>query len=75
MRIRNHRRWYGENNELRAAEVVERDTFGHWQIDTIIGNGNANSYEVFLTLDESMIRKRHIVKLPTKISQAVEEGI
>ena len=58
---------------MRPLEVERRDTFGHWEIDAVIGN--ADSSEVLLTLDERMTRKRHIVKLPAKTAQAVAEGL
>ena len=44
-----------------------RKEFGHWEIDTVIGN--EHSSEVLLTLDERMARKRHIVKLPAKTKE------
>lgn len=72
-RLRKHRRCYGESIEERPLEVESRETFGHWEIDTVIGS--ADSSEVLLTLDERMTRKRHIMKLPVKTAQAVEEGL
>lgn len=71
--IHSHRRCYGESIDARPSTVESRKEFGHWEIDTVIGN--ANSSEVLLTLDERMTRKRHIVKLPAKTSQAVAEGL
>ncbi len=72
-RLRKHRRCYGESIDERPLEVESRETFGHWEIDTVIGS--ADSSEVLLTLDERMTRKRHIVKLPAKTAKAVEEGL
>ena len=72
-RLRKHCRCYGESIEERPVEVESRDTFGHWEIDTV--TGSADSSEVLLTLDERMTRKRHIVKLPAKTAKAVEKGL
>ena len=72
-RLRKHRRCYGESIDERPVDVESRETFGHWEIDTVIGS--ADSSEVLLTLDERMTRKRHIVKLPAKTAKAVEEGL
>ena len=72
-RLRKHRRCYGKSINERPVDVESRETFGHWEIDTVIGS--ADSSEVLLTLDERMTRKRHIVKLPAKTAKAVEEGL
>ena len=72
-RLRKHRRCYGESIDERPVDVENRERFGHWEIDTVIGS--ADSSEVLLTLDERMTRKRHIVKLPAKTAKAVEEGL
>lgn len=67
------KRQYGQSIDLRPAEVDTRTTFGHWEIDTVVGT--KDSAPVLLTLDERMTRYRHIIKIPSRSAQAVEEGI
>ena len=41
--------------EERPAEINDRTTFGHWEIDTIVGKKESSS--VLLSLDERLTRK------------------
>lgn len=72
-RIRKNRRILGESIENRPTIINERKDFGNWEIDTVIGKKNKGS--VLLTLDERLTRKRIIVKIKGKTSEAVTEGI
>ena len=57
----------GQSIELRPKSVEDREEFGHWEIDLIIGKNEAD--EVLLTLDERKTRKRYIMRLPSKKAQ------
>ena len=72
-RTRKNRRLYGTSIEERPAEIATREEFGHWEIDTVLGN--SSSCAVLLTLDERMTRKRHIIKISERSTAAVAEGL
>ena len=63
----------GESIELRPKSVEDREEFGHWEIDTVLGKSEAD--EVLLTLDERKTRKRYIMRLPAKKAQCVNEAL
>ena len=50
-----------------------REEFGHWEIDTVVGNTESSA--VLLTLDERTTRYRHILKIPSRSTQAVAQGL
>ena len=68
-----NKRIYGLSIEQRPAAVDDREEFGHWEIDTIVGT-QATS-EVLLCLDERKTRMRFLVKIPSRTAAAVREGI
>lgn len=72
-RVHQNRRIYGMSIEKRPEEINSREEFGHWEIDTVIGKKDSST--VLLTLDERMTRQRHILKISSRSSAAVEEGI
>ena len=63
----------GESIELRPKSVEDREEFGHWEIDTVLGKSEAD--EVLLTLDERKTRKRYIMRLPAKKAQCVIKAL
>ena len=72
-REREARRQYGMNIHERPESVETREAFGHWEVDTVIGNKESGA--VLLTLDERKTRRRHIVKIPSRTAAAVREGM
>lgn len=68
-----HKRLYGRSIDVRPEEVNNREEFGHWEIDTVVGKQESSA--VLLTIDERTTRYRHIIKIPSRSTQAVEEGI
>ena len=70
IRVRNNRKVLGKSIEMRD---ITREEFGHWEIDTVIGKRGAEP--VLLTLDERKTRKRHIIKIASKTSEAVRAGL
>ena len=65
-----HKRLYGLSIEARPQVINQREEFGHWEIDTVVGRKESQS--VLLTLDERTTRFRHIIKIPGRSTQAVE---
>lgn len=57
----------------RPTEINDRNEFGHWEIDTIIGKKTKGA--VLLTLVERMTRQEIIRKLPDKTASAVVTAI
>ena len=70
---RKNRRILGMSIEQRPESVKNRQEFGHWEIDTVVGKREAG--EVLLTLDERMTRKRHIIKITGKNKQSVGKAL
>lgn len=70
---REHLKKLGESIELRPESIEDREEFGHWEIDTVLGKSEAD--EVLLTLDERKTRKRYIMRLPAKKAQCVNEAL
>lgn len=67
------KRIFGMSIEERPDEVNSRTAFGHWEIDTIVGKRETSP--VLLALDERLTRKRHLVKIPSRSSEAVRIGL
>ena len=54
--------------EERGDEVNKRTAFGHWEIDTVVGKKESS---VLLSLDKRLTRKRRLVKITSRSSDAV----
>ena len=67
------RRLFGMSIEERPEVVNNREEFGHWEIDTVVGK--KDSAAVLLTLDERTTKFRHIMKISNRSSEAVKQGI
>ncbi len=72
-KYKQNKRLFGMSIEERADEVNNRTAFGHWEIDTIVGKKETSP--VLLALDERVTRKRHLVKIPSRSSDAVRLGL
>lgn len=68
-----HRRMYGLSIDERPEAINNREEFGHWEIDTVVGK--RENAAVLLTLDERTTCYRHVIKIASRSAQAVEEGI
>ena len=58
--------------EERGDEVNKRTAFGHWEIDTVVGKKESS---VLLSLDKRLTRKRRLVKITSRSSDAVRVGL
>ena len=63
----------GESIEKRPAEIAERKTFGHWEMDCIVGKREAG--KVFLTLSERLTRKEIILLMPNRKAESVVNAL
>lgn len=72
-KVRKNRRSLGLSIEERPAHIENREEFGHWEIDTVVGRKEKSS--VLLTMDERKTRKRHLVKISSRSAESVEEGL
>ena len=69
-----NQRVLGPSIEDCPQEIETRKSFGHWEIDTVIGS-QAASDPVLLTLVERKTRYEVILKIKDKTAQAVDEAI
>lgn len=61
---------YGVSIDARPAAVADRNTFGHWEMDCVIGKGSGRSESV-LVMTERLTRTELMFKLPAKDSASV----
>lgn len=57
--------------EERPKDVKRRDSFGHWELDTVIGSTTLNNKSCLLVLSERYTRKEIIRKIPNKKASSV----
>ncbi len=72
-KAREHKRILGESIESRPKEVEDRQVFGHWEIDTVIGK--RGSEPVIMTLTERKTRANMLFLLNDKTSEDVNCSI
>lgn len=72
-RTRQNKRIMGQSIEQRPEEVQSRQTFGHWEIDTIIGKRSNDS--AILTLTERKTRHEILFLLEAKDSPSVNNSL
>lgn len=60
----------GLSIELRPPEILDRIEFGHWEMDTVVGQSRGRDQSI-LVLTERKTRYEQIFKLPMKTSAAV----
>lgn len=71
---RPNKRVLGKSIEERPEIVDTRKTFGHWEIDTVLGN-KKKTEPVLLTLVERKTRFEVVLRLDRKEAQAVDQAI
>lgn len=73
-KVRRNKRVLGTSIDERPKSVDTRETFGHWEIDTVIGN--KTKYEpVLLTLVERQTRFEVILKIDGKEAEFVNKAV
>ena len=64
----------GTSIEKRPASISQRDTFGNWEMDTVIGKAKGKN-EVILVLTERLTRYEIMIKLHDKTSCSVVHAL
>lgn len=73
-KVRRNKRVLGTSIEERPQSIDTRETFGHWEIDTVIGN-KTKSEPVLLTLVERQTRFEVILKIDGKDAESVDKAV
>lgn len=60
----------GRSIEERAKEILSRNDYGHWEMDTVVGNQGGNK-DCLLVLTERKTRFEYIFKIPDKSQLSV----
>jgi transposase, IS30 family len=69
-RVRANKKKLGKSIEERPSYIDSREEFGHWEIDTVIGEKSGND-SVLLTIAERMTRQFIVRKIEAKTAAAV----
>lgn len=72
-RVRIHKRILGESIEQRPVDAEDRLTFGHWEIDTVVGK--KSDVSAILTLTERKTRHELLFLLDDKSSISVKDSL
>lgn len=72
-RVRVNKKILGASIEERSPHIDEREEFGHWEIDTVLGQRKKGA--ALLTLTERKTRKEHIIKIDQKSVIGVHKAI
>jgi IS30 family transposase len=73
-RVRKNKKQLGRSISERPDCINSRSEFGHWEIDTVIGQKTKED-DVLLTLTERLTRKEIIRKISSKTSAAVMKAL
>ena len=69
-----HKKKLGKNITERPSNINNREEFGHWEVDTVVGE--KSKYEsVLLTIVERKTRNAIIHKIASKTDEAVTEAL
>lgn len=68
---RTHKQKHNKSNsiEFRSDEIMSRDTFGHWEMDTVIGKKSND--KCLLVMSERKTRKQIIAEMEDKTTKSV----
>lgn len=61
----------GTSIEQRDKNIMKRQAYGHWEMDTVIGGHKKQGKECLLVLSERMTREEIIRKIPNKKAESV----
>ena len=64
----------GRSIEKRDSEIKERKSYGHWEMDTVVG-GQGKGKSCLLVLSERMTREEIIIKLKDKKAASVVHAL
>lgn len=63
----------GTSIEKRPEEVISRDTFGHWEMDCVLGKKSRDN--VLLVFTERLTRYEIMLKMPNKNAKSVVKSL
>lgn len=63
----------GESIEQRPEEIAQRNTFGHWEMDCVVGKKRTKT--ALLVLSERFTRQEIIIKMPDKTANSVVKSL
>lgn len=69
-----HKRLLGESIDARPVEVFNRSTFGHWEVDTVIGKKRKGEAAAF-TIVERLTGYYVSIRIPGKYSEGVSSAL
>lgn len=64
----------GQSIEKRDPAILDRDTYGHWEMDTVV-SGQKNGKACLLVLSERMTREEIIIRLKDKKAASVVRAL
>ncbi|WP_160670681.1 IS30 family transposase [Clostridium sp. C8-1-8] len=73
-RVKEHKKKLGSSISDRPVEINARNEFGHWEIDTVIGE-KSNNDNVLLTIVERKTRYAMVVDIASKTAEAVTDAL
>ena len=73
-RVKKHKKNLGKSIAERPIYINEREEFGHWEIDTVVGQ-KSNSDCVLLTILERKTRNAIIQRIEAKTAEAVTKAL
>ena len=71
--VRKNKKKLGRSIEERPKEIDQRNEFGHWECDLVLGH-KTKADQVLLTLSERMSREFLIIRIPDKTSASVMQA-
>ncbi|WP_143323988.1 IS30 family transposase, partial [Clostridium sp. BL-8] len=72
--VKKHKKKLGSSISDRPLEINTRNEFGHWEIDTVIGQ-KSNNDNVLLTIVERKTRYAMVVEIMAKTAEAVTDAL
>lgn len=73
-KVKNHKKKLGKSIAECPSNINNREEFGHWEIDTVVGQKSKDDC-VLLTILERKTRNAIIHKIASKTAQAVTEAL
>ena len=73
-RLRKNKKILGRSISERSQEINDRSEFGHWEIDSVIGN-KTKGEPTLMTITERKTRKEIIRKIPNQTSESIMNAL
>jgi len=68
--VRAHKSQFGSSIDVRPLEVAARTSFGHWEMDCVVGKLKGRNQSI-LVMTERLTRAELVFKLPSKTADSV----